>query len=181
MSHVFSTSSKLWLEHLQAESLKPQRQRVAWTDRRYNYCSTVRPQVKSGFILAEVTEKNQTGFVAGGIYLSNTSQNVPSSGVNVPLQCHFTVCGHAPSSPTCVFADANWRKLLMSARSMGRLAGAASFHTSPLFSSKASAAPSSARLRTGMLLLGLKLKRTFLNLQTEHLHTACCDGKSCIL
>lgn len=47
----------------------------------------------------------------------------------------------------------------MSAWSMGQLEGAASFHTSPLFSSKASGAPSLAWLKTGMLLLRLKLKK----------------------
>lgn len=51
----------------------------------------------------------------------------------------------------------------MSAWSIGWLEGTASFHTSSLFSSKTSGAPSLAWL---MLLLGLKLKRTFLNLQT---------------
>lgn len=53
----------------------------------------------------------------------------------------------------------------MSAWSMGRLEGAASFHTSPLFSSKASGAPSLTWLKMGVLLLGLKLKRTFLDLE----------------
>ncbi len=54
----------------------------------------------------------------------------------------------------------------MSARPMGRLKGAASFHTSLLFSSKASRGASLAWLKMGMLLLGLKLKRTFLSLHT---------------
>lgn len=53
----------------------------------------------------------------------------------------------------------------MSAWSMGRLEGTASFHTSPLFSSKSSVAPSLAWPKMGMLLLRLKLKSTFPNLQ----------------
>lgn len=67
----------------------------------------------------------------------------------------------------------------MLAWSVGQLDGQESFHTSPRFSSKASGASSLAWLKLGMLLLGLKLKRTFLNLQAADYSFSI--SKSCIL